>query len=121
MRNWSSTVRVMRRLNSAAVPIRISRPTAMLNILSPILTRMSHSRHASGYRKMVSKGSKPVLDRAAPHVAALREVVAAAAMQHRAVVPHHQVTRPPFVAIDELPLRRMLQEIGEQHPPFGQR
>ena len=48
-------------------------------------------------------------------------VVRPAAMHRVAVVPDHQVADPPFVAVDELPLRRVLVQVGEQQPALRHR
>src|SRR5262245_54024241 len=45
----------------------------------------------------------------------------ARAMHRGPVVPDHQIADAPGVAIDELPLGGVLDEIAEQEPPFGQR
>ena len=42
-------------------------------------------------------------------------------MHHGAVVPHHQVADPPRVPVDELALRRVLEQLAQQHAALGQR
>src|SRR5882672_3711621 len=50
----------------------------------------------------------------------LREIEAPAAVQDAAVVPHHQIAHAPGMALDELALRRMLEQLGQQDAPFAQ-
>ena len=36
------------------------------------------------------------------------------------VVPHHQITHLPLMGVDIFPLRRVLHQIQQEHPAFGQ-
>src|SRR5574339_3498 len=62
-----------------------------------------------------------VLGARAAQLAALRQVEGPAAVDHRAVVPHHAVARAPDMAVDDLALRRVLEELLQQHAPLGER
>jgi len=42
-------------------------------------------------------------------------------MEGGAIVPDHQVTGFPGMAVDELPLGGVFQQIQQQHAPFGNR
>src|SRR5260221_2033395 len=50
----------------------------------------------------------------------LREIEAPPAVQDAAVVPHHQIADAPGMAEDELALRPMLEQLGQQDAPLAQ-
>src|SRR6478672_13027184 len=43
------------------------------------------------------------------------------AMHGAAIVPDHEIMRPPDVAIDELPLRGMVDQVAQQQPALRHR
>src|SRR6185437_14192926 len=51
-----------------------------------------------------------------PHITYLIPIEPPRAMHRLAVVPDHQVERPPFMRIDEAGLRRELCQIAQEHP-----
>src|SRR5271165_4208428 len=83
-------------------------PSRALLMVSPFLGRFS-------------QGGPGIQRRRPAQVARLSFVMRTATMHRATVVPDHQVTGLPGVAVDEARLRRMRNEIQQQQAPVGDR
>ena len=75
----------------------------------------------SGLLSRLLQGGGGVGDGGAVEFAHLVRVVAAGAVHHAAVVPHHQIADPPLVRVDELPLGRVLVQVAQEGARFRHR
>src|SRR5579872_5811763 len=80
--------------------------------------RLTGQRSRSG---RLVQGRADIERRCPAQIAWLAFVVRPAAMHRVAIVPDDQIALAPFVAVDEASLRRMLLQVAEQQPPFGNR
>src|SRR5512145_3018932 len=73
----------------------------------------------SGERPGARRKGKSALERrGAPQIAAQAQVVAAAAVESGAVVPHDVVAGAPGVAVDEFRLGGVFEQLSDEEPAF---
>src|SRR6266852_4296092 len=80
----------------------------------------------AGARELgADRGERGLLDVEGRHAtelaAVLRVVERQRPMHRRALVPDHEIADAPGVTVDELPLGRVLHQVAEQQPSFGDR
>src|SRR6476646_2610493 len=82
---------------------------------SPLAKNVEAATSASGGLRRFDVESR----HASQFAAVLAVVEGAAAVHRRAIVPDHEIADAPLVAVHELRLGRMLDEIPQQQPALG--